>query len=152
MNKAWNAFTWVLIVTVQIVVGYGLVILINSLTQKPPVVTVQQFLLIPFSIWLGYLTGIYGIGMLGLVLKKIEPRVAGLRLLTTAVLTAVPVLMLIFNGTTVGLENQQQFQAIVMGRMVPYYTQLCAVFSLLGFYVTIWWHRAAPQKAKPDQR
>ncbi len=146
MNKIWNALSWILIVVAQIVIGYGLVYFLNILNYKPQYETIQQFLMIPFSIWLGYLIGVYGIGMLGLGLKKIEPLVAGLRFLTTAVMTAIPMLILIFNAVTMGLEDRQQFQDIVMVRMVPYYTQLCTVFALLGFYVTVWWHRAVPKK------
>lgn len=149
MNKGWDAFSWVVLVVAQIAIGYLLVVILNSIFLKPQIETIQQFLMIPFSIWFGYLIGVYGIGMLGLVLKKVTPLVAGLRLITTAVMTAIPMLVLIFNATTVGLENGQDFQDIVMARMVPYYTQLCAVFALLGFHITVWWQRAAPKKAKP---
>lgn len=149
MNKGWNALSWVLIVVAQIALGYALVSVINSVIYKPQIETITQFLMIPISIFLGYLIGVYGIGMLGLVLKKLKPRVAGLRLFTTAIMTVIPMLMLIFNAVTVGVENRQQFQDIVMVRMVPYYTQLCAVFALLGFYITIWWHKVVPKKTKP---
>lgn len=149
MNKGWNALSWVLIVVAQIALGYALVSVINSVIYKPQIETIAQFLMIPISIFLGYLIGVYGIGMLGLVLKKLKPRVAGLRLFTTAIMTVIPMLMLIFNAVTVGVENRQQFQDIVMVRMVPYYTQLCAVFALLGFYITIWWHKVVPKKTKP---
>lgn len=149
MNKGWNALSWVLIVVAQIALGYALVSVINSVIYKPQIETITQFLMIPLSIFLGYLIGVYGIGMLGLVLKKLKPLVAGLRLFTTAVMTVIPMLMLIFNAVTVGVENRQQFQDIVMVRMVPYYTQLCAVFALLGFYITIWWHKVVPKKTKP---
>lgn len=148
MNKGWNALSWVLIVVAQIALGYALVSVINSVIYKPQIETITQFLMIPISIFLGYLIGVYGIGILGLVLKKLKPRVAGLRLFTTAIMTVIPMLMLIFNAVTVGVENQQQFQDIVMVRMVPYYTQLCAVFALLGFYITIWWHKVVPKKQK----
>ena len=149
MNKGWNALSWVLIVVAQIALGYALVSVINSVIYKPQIETITQFLMIPISIFLGYLIGVYGIGMLGLVLKKLKPRIAGLRLFTTAIMTVIPMLMLIFNAVTVGVENRQQFQDIVMVRMVPYYTQLCAVFALLGFYITIWWHKVVPKKTKP---
>jgi len=149
MNKGWNALTWILIGLAQLAVGYGLVFIINLNIYKPQIETIPQFLLIPLSIWLGYLVGIYSIGMLGLGLKKLKPLVAGLRLFTTAVMAIIPMLVLIFNAVTIGLEDQQQFQELVMVRMVPYYTQLCAVFALLGFYITIWWHKAAPRKSQP---
>jgi len=149
MNKGWNALTWILIGLAQLAVGYGLVFIINLNIYKPQIETIPQFLLIPLSIWLGYLVGIYSIGMLGLGLKKLKPLVAGLRLFTTAVMAIIPMMVLIFNAVTIGLEDQQQFQELVMVRMVPYYTQLCAVFALLGFYITIWWHKAAPRKSQP---
>lgn len=147
MNKRWNTVSWVLILIAQVAVGYGIVFLGTVYINQPETKTLQQFLIIPLTIWLGYLVGVYGIGMLGLSLKKVEPRVSWLRLFTTAVAGLVPVLILIFNAATVGVENQQQFHDLVIVRMVPYYTQLCAVFALLGFYITIWWHRAVPSKA-----
>jgi len=149
MNKGWDALSWILIVLAQIAIGYALVFTINLIIYKPQIETIPQFLTIPLSIWLGYLVGVYGIGMLGLVLKKLEPLVAGLRLFTTAIMTVIPMLMLIFNAVTVGVENRQQFQDIVMVRMVPYYTQLCVVFALLGFYITVWWHKVVPKRTKP---
>jgi hypothetical protein len=148
MKKTWNVLAWILIVAAQIALGYILVLLLTLNNSKPPLETISHFLLTPLFIWLGYLIGIYGIGMLGLVLKKVKPLVPGLRLLTTAILAVLPMLMLIFNAVTVGVENQQQFQDLVINRMVPYYTQLCAVFSLLGFYITVWWHKAVPKKIK----
>ncbi len=148
MKKNWSTLAWVLIVAVQTAVGYGLVSLSGSFTIKSHINTTAQFLMVPLGIWLGYSIGVYGIGMLGLVLKKVKPLVPGLRLLTTAVMTAIPLLILTFNAITVGLENQQQFQGVVIGRMVPYYTQLCLAFSLLGFYVTLWLNKTVPIKAK----
>ncbi len=148
MTKSWAAISWVLICLAQVGVGYALAFLSNVIINQPVAETFGQFLLIPLGIWLGYIIGVYGVGMLGLALKKITPKVPGLRLLTTAILAAIPMLILIFNANAAGVENQAQFQNIIMGRMVPYYTQLCAVFALLGFYITIWWHRVVPAKEK----
>ncbi len=148
MTKSWAAISWVLICLAQIGVGYALAFLSNVIINQPAPGAINQFLQIPLGIWLGYIIGVTGIGMLGLALKKITPMVPGLRLLTTAALAAIPMLILIFNAYTAGFEDQAQFQSLVMGRMVPYYTQLCAVFALLGFYITVWWHRVVPAKEK----
>ncbi len=148
MTKSWAAISWVLICLAQIGAGYVLAFLSNVIINQPVSETFSQFLMIPLGIWLGYIIGVTGVGMLGLALRKITPKVPGLRLLTTGALAAIPMLILIFNAYTVGIENQSDFQSIVVSRMVPYYTQLCAVFALLGFYITIWWHRVVPAKKK----
>ncbi len=148
MNKGWNVLSWILIVVAQVAIGYGLVFLGKGLYDQQQVVTIAQFLVIPTGIWLCYAVGIYAIGMLGLVLKKVTPLVPGIRLMTTMTLAVVPMLMLIFNAVSVGPQNQQQFQGVVIARMVPYYTQLSAAFALFGFYITIWWHKAEPQTGK----
>jgi hypothetical protein len=143
MNEGWNAISWTLIVTAQISVGYSLVSVINSIVIKQQVITITQFFLIPSSIWLGY----HRIARFGV--KELKPLAFGLLLFSAAILTAIPMALLIFNAVNVGVENQQQFQEIVIVRMVPYYTQLCLVFALLGFYITVWWHKAVPQTKKP---
>ncbi len=148
MKKSWNTLLWILILAAQFGIGYALVTLSNTFTIRPRMETIPQFLMVPLGIWLGYLVGVYALGMLVLVLKKVEPVAAGLRLFTTAVLGTLPMLILIFNAVTIGVENQQQFQTLVMARMVPYYTNLCAVFALLGFYITVWWHKVTPKTEK----
>ncbi len=148
MTKSWAAISWVLICLAQIGAGYGLAFISTVIINQPVPKTLSQFLMIPLGIWLGYVIGVTGVGMLGLALKNVKPKVPGLRLLTTGALAAIPMLILIFNAYTAGFEDQAQFQSLVMARMVPYYTQLCAVFALLGFYITIWWHRVVPAKKK----
>lgn len=146
IKQVWNAITWALIVGAQLAVGYALVFIVNLSINTSQIETIAQFLKIPSSIWLGYSIGVYGIGMLGVWLKKYQPLVPLLRLATTATMALIPMLILIFNSVTVGVENQKEFQDLVIVRMVPYYTQLCAVFALLGFYITVWWHKAVPKK------
>jgi len=142
MQKSWDIFTWILILLAQTAAGYFLVLLTRVFIDYSQATTIARFLIIPLSIWLSYSIAVYGIGMLGLWVKKKKPTVAVLRLITTTTLASVPMLMQVFNGVSVGVEDWQQFHDLVIGRMVPYYTQLCAAFALVGFFVTIWWHKA----------
>lgn len=148
MAKSWSTISWVLICIAQMGAGYGLALLSSVIINQPVIETISQLLQIILGIWAGYTLGIFGVGMIGLALKKITPKVPRLRLLTTAALAVIPMLILYLNAVTIGVENQVEFQSIVISRMVPYYTQLCAAFTLLGFYLTIWWHRVIPIKKK----
>ena len=146
MNKARNALAWILVLVGQLAVSYGLITLTNLGFFQSKITSIPQFLPIPFSIWGSYVLGVFGMGMIGLTLMKATPPVVGLRFFTTAVLTAIPMWMLTVNAVTVGVNDLSQFQSIVIARMVPYYTELAAVFALLGFFVTVWWQRATPKK------
>ncbi len=149
MTKRWNTLSWILILVAQYATGYALAYMSNLIINQPEVSTMKQFLLFPLGIWLSYIIGVHGVGMFGLFLKKMKPMIPGLRFLTTAIMAVIPMLILIFNAVTVGVDNNlQQFHDLVMIRRVPYYTQLCAVFALLGFYATVWWHKAVPTKKK----
>ncbi len=148
MNKLLNTLSWVLIGVGQIGVSYLLITLATLSIFQTKIVTMQQFIMVPLSIWGSYVVGVFGVGMLGLKLQKVKPLVPGLRLAATAVTTALPMFMLGFNAAAVGVQNQPQFQDIVIVRMVPYYTELCAVFALLGFFVTVWWNRVVPKKGQ----
>jgi len=148
LNKCWTALSWILILAGQIAAGFALVSLAGLLVDTSSLRSLTQFMLTPVSIWLAISLSVYSIGMLGLVLKKVKPLVMWLRLATTLVLAAAPMILLTVNAAVVGVENTQDFNSIVLGRMLPYYTQLGFVFALLGFFVTVWWHRAVPDKMK----
>jgi hypothetical protein len=150
LKKGWIAFSWFLILVVQIIVGFVLVSLTALLIDTTNLRSLTQFILTPLSIWLAISLSVYGVGMIGLVFKKVKPLVALLRLATTLILAAVPMIILTINAAVVGVENTQEFGSIVLARMVPYYTQLAYVFALLGFFVTIWWHKAVPARVKTN--
>jgi heme/copper-type cytochrome/quinol oxidase subunit 3 len=148
MKKTWNVLTWILIVAAQLIFSYWLVSYFTADKSSAQIETMSQFSMIPLIIWVGYVLVVYGLGMLGLLLYKFKPARAGLRFLSTAIMTAIPMLILIFNAQTVGLGNRLEFQHLVMDRMIPYYTQLGLAFALLGFYITVWWQKAPPRKTK----
>jgi hypothetical protein len=144
MKKPWIVFAWILIVTAQIAFSYSLVYVFNTSIYNPQIETASQFLLIPIFVWLISLIGFYGIGMVGLAVMKVKPLRAGLRFLATAIMALFPMLILVFNAFSVGIQSQT-FQDIIMRRMVPYYSQLDLVFALLGFYITLWWKKSKPK-------
>jgi hypothetical protein len=149
LKKIWNILSWILIFGTQVGAGYAIVSLSKQLISTD-FKTITQFLIIPIMIWLGYSLGIYGIGMIGLVLKRVKPLFPILRLATTMLMAAAPMVMLTFNAFTLGLANPQEFDALVMARMVPYYTQLCVVFAMLGFFITVWWQKNTRLQMKPQ--
>jgi len=144
MNKTRNIVTWVFIVIGQIAFVYLFIYLFGLLRNNLNVNPTLHFILIAISIWLGALLGTYIIGIVGLILKKEKPLKAGLRFLVTTLLALVPMLVLIYNGFAVGIDNSPDFQNIVLNKMIPYYTQMSLIFALLGFYVTLWWKKIKP--------
>jgi hypothetical protein len=108
-SKASDSIVWILIVLAQLVAGYGLAALLGLARGEAGVETTAQFLSIPLQIWLGYSVGVSAVGVLGMALKKETPLMPGLRFMTTATLALVPMLVLVFNALTIGVENQEPF-------------------------------------------
>lgn len=146
MKKFWTIFAWAVTLTAQITLSFVLVELFKSTLVPATITTDAEFLTIPLTIWVSFLIGIFGLGMLSLVMRKITPYYTLLRFLGTLVMALLPMVLLVFLGLSAGLENTVEFQEIVLGRMVPYYTQLNIVFSLLGFYLPSWFKRNAPNR------
>lgn len=146
MKKFWTIFAWAVTLTAQITLSFVLVELFKSTLVPATITTDAEFLTIPLTIWVSFLIGIFGLGMLSLVMRKIKPYYTLLRFLGTLVMALLPMVLLVFLGLSAGLENTVEFQEIVLGRMVPYYTQLNIVFSLLGFYLPSWFKRNAPNR------
>jgi hypothetical protein len=146
MKKFWTIFGWAVTLAAQITISFVLVELFNATLVPETITTVAEFLTIPLTIWASFLIGIFAIGMLSLVMRKIKPYYTTLRFLGTLVMAVLPMVLLVFLGLSAGLENTVEFQEIVLDRMVPYYTQLNIVFSLLGFYLPSWFKRNAPER------
>jgi hypothetical protein len=145
MKKFWSIVSWGLLVIAQLLLSFLLVSIAKTYILPKPVSAVWEFLAYPLSIWLSFILGVFGVGIVGIILLKLEPRRAGLRVLSTSILALIPMVVLIVLGLTVGIENQENFSNIVLGRMVTYYTQLTVVFSLIGFYIPNWFSKIAPK-------
>jgi hypothetical protein len=105
-------------------------------------------LIIPLSIWVSFIIGVYGIGILSIAIRKLTPLQAGLRLISTALLELIPLIVLTSLGLTVAFEDPVNFREVVLGKMVPYYTNLNVAFSLMGFYIPTWFRFIRSQKEK----
>jgi len=147
MKKFWQITGWVVSIAVQIGVSFLLVELFQRFFYPAEINTAGQFLTIPLMIWISFLIGIYGFGILGLLIRKSDNLQALTRLASTAFMALIPMLLLIFLGLSAGIENEQEFEEIVLGRMVPYYTQLNVVFSLIGFYIPSWFQMLKTEKS-----
>lgn len=145
MAKFWMVFGWGITLIAQVALSFLLVEVFNLAVVPTAITTDGEFIIIPLTIWSSYLVGVFGIGMLSLIIRKMKPYYTLLRLVGTLVMALIPMAILVFLGLTVGIENQTEFQEIVLDRMVPYYTQLNVVFSLLGFYLPSWFKNMAPK-------
>lgn len=146
MKKFWPTLGWIVTISIQILISFIILEIFRATVFPLEITMVREFLIIPLAIWLSFTLGAYGAGILGLMINKSKPFYAGLRFISTAVMAVIPMLILIFLGLSVGIENTQDFQEIVLGRMVPYYTQLNVVFSILGFYLPSWFKNFKSKK------
>ena len=146
MKKFWQITGWVITIAFQIGASFLLVELFQRSFYPGEINTAGQFLKIPLMIWFSFMIGVYGIGIVGLLFHRSEKLQTLLRLASTAFMALIPMLLLIFLGLSAGIENEQEFEEIVLGRMVPYYTQLNVVFSLIGFYIPSWFKKLKTEK------
>ncbi len=146
MKKFWQIFGWALTLILQILLSLLLVELLSLWIVPASIETPRDFLLIPLTIWFSFLIGVFGIGILSLIIRKMAPYHTLIRLIGTLVMALIPMVLLGYLGLTIGLENQKEFQEVVMGKMVSYYTHLNLVFSLLGFYLLSWFNKLTPKK------
>jgi hypothetical protein len=147
MKQFWRIFGWAVTIAAQILLSFVLVELFKMWIVPVSIKTLDAFLILASTIWFSFLVGVFGIGVLSLVIRKMQPYHTLIRLFGTLIMALIPVVILVFLGLSVGLENEIDFQEIVLARMVPYYTQLNIVFSLLGFYLPTWFKKFSPQKA-----
>jgi hypothetical protein len=152
MKKFWNIFGWIISISLQILISFLLLELLKLFFYPDIIRTSMEFLVIPLVIWVSFFVGVFGVGMLSLLIRKVTPLNPGLRLLSTALMIIIPLSILIFLGLTVGIENQKDFEEIVLGRMVTYYSQLTVVFSLLGFYIPTWFKALQPKTKKTSKK
>ncbi len=148
MKKFWEIFSWGITICAQIALSFLTLAGLRNWIFPTSVTSLGAFLIIPFSIWISFIIGFYGIGMLSMILRKIKPLKAGLRLISTAALALIPLVVLTSLSMSVGFEEPVDFRNIVLGRMVPYYTNLNVAFSLIGFYIPTWSKYVKSQQGK----
>ncbi|MEA3326014.1 MAG: hypothetical protein U9R53_01695 [Chloroflexota bacterium] len=90
MKKFWNIFGWVISIILQIAVCLLVLDIFRQFVFPNPVTKTGEFLVIPLLIWISFVVGVYGIGILSLLIRKITPLKAGLRFLSSAGLALVP--------------------------------------------------------------
>lgn len=148
MKKFWKIFGWGITIVLQIGLSFLILEQLRNWIVPTWVTNLSTYSIIPLSIWVSFLIGVYGVGILSMAIRKIMPLQAGLRLVSTAALALIPLIVLTFLGLTVGFDDPAEFREIVIGRMVPYYTNLNVAFSFLGFYIPTWFKFVKAQKEK----
>lgn len=148
MKKFWKIFGWGITIGLQIGLSFLILEQLRNWIVPTWVTNLSTYLIIPLSIWVSFIIGVYGIGILNMAIRKLTPLQAGLRLISTALLALIPLIVLTFLGLTVGFEEPVNFREVVLGKMVPYYTNLNIAFSLMGFYIPTWFRFIRSQKEK----
>jgi len=148
MKKFWKIFGWGITIGLQIGLSFLILEQLRNWIVPTWVTNLSTYLIIPLSIWVSFIIGVYGIGILSMAIRKLTPLQAGLRLISTALLALIPLIVLTFLGLTVGFEEPVNFREVVLGKMVPYYTNLNIAFSLMGFYIPTWFRFIRSQKEK----
>jgi hypothetical protein len=148
MKKFWKIFGWGITIGLQIGLSFLILEQLRNWIVPTWVTNLSTYLIIPLSIWVSFIIGVYGIGILSIAIRKLTPLQAGLRLISTALLELIPLIVLTSLGLTVGFEDPVNFREVVLGKMVPYYTNLNVAFSLMGFYIPTWFRFIRSQKEK----
>jgi len=148
MKKFWKIFGWGITIGLQIGLSFLILEQLRNWIFPTWVTNLSTYLIIPLSIWVSFIIGVYGIGILSMAIRKLTPLQAGLRLISTALLALIPLIVLTSLGLTVGFEDPVNFREVVLGKMVPYYTNLNVAFSLMGFYIPTWFRFIRSQKEK----
>ena len=137
-------------IALQVAAGYGLFYLVRVLWVNAEITDMRGFITILVAMAGSFQLAAWVIGMLGVLLRKQKPAKPLARFLGTLGGAVVPVLILAYLGSTIGFADAKTFQSVVVGRMIPYYTNLTMVFSIAGFYLREWFSRVVkPKPAKP---
>ncbi len=147
-NGSLSIIVWILIIALQIAAGYGLFYFVRILLIPAEITNSGAFIKIMAVMVLSFAIAAWIIGLIGLWIKKIKPLKSGFRLLTALGLALIPVLILAYLGNTVGFDDLSIFTEIVVGKMIPYYTNLTMVMSILGFFLQEWFSKVIKPKKK----
>ena len=147
--KPVSLIIWSIIIALQIAAGYGLFYLLRILLIPAEITNSGAFVKIMAVLIHSCAIAAWLIGIIGLwVIRKSKPTKVGFRLLTALGLALIPVLILAYLGNTVGFDDLSIFNEIVVGKMIPYYTNLTMVMSILGFYLPEWFSKVVKPKKK----
>ncbi|MFZ3070653.1 MAG: hypothetical protein WA110_05985 [Anaerolineaceae bacterium] len=138
VKKALPTIIWIVVIVLQVLAGYETFALVRVLLVPVVIKDRSSFFILAAALVLSISIAVWLVGLLGLRLRKVKPAKAWLRLLATFGLALVPCLIMVYLGTTVGFKDLEIFQDVVVGRMIPYYTNLALVLGMLGFYVSEW--------------
>jgi len=148
-NQRVGLAGWVLTILGQVVAALALVFLLLSVVWRgEPAVTLGQFLLLVFSMWFGFVVGVYGAGLAILRRRQAIDLQARARLISTAGAALIPFLALFILGATVTPGNQVDFQRVVMETWQPILASLGLVLAVVGFYVPSWLRHPRPSGRK----
>lgn len=148
-NGSVSIIVWILIIALQITAGYGLFYFVRILLIPAEITNSGAFIKTMTVMVLSFAIAAWIIGLFGLwVIRKSKPTKVGFRLLTALGLALIPVLILAYLGNTVGFDDLSIFTEIVVGKMIPYYTNLTMVMSILGFYLPEWFSKVVKPKKK----
>lgn len=141
-DKPWEKIIkvagWTVIVLLQIIAAGGIALSLSGLWPIEEVTTMDKFSLIIGTIFEGFIAGVYGVGMLSLVLHRSKTIKAGLRLLFTAGCASIPFLSLFIIGWYVKPCDQPIFQRWVMEFYQPLPVQSGLALAVLGFWIPDW--------------
>lgn len=138
---------WFVIVLLQIIAAGVMVMLFSGWWTTEEISTLGQFSLIIWSIFLGFVIGVYGVGILSLVLRRFKSIQAGLRFLFTTGCALIPFLALFIIGLCVNPSHQPQFQKLVMEFWQPLLAIIGLALAITGFW-TPGWIRKKPQNVQ----
>ena len=129
---------WLITILAQIVLAGVVVMLLSVVWYVETVSSLWEFIRVVFFIWLGFVVGVYGIGMGSLRMRKTTFMGARTRLFSTIVITMIPFLALLVIGMVVGPGNQPSFQVTVMEKLQPIFASFGLLAAVIGFYLPGW--------------
>lgn len=142
-NSLKSLLAWLGTVVAQWIGANLCVFLFSFLWYSEHPTSLTQFLSFVAFIGAGFLSGVYGVGMLILMRRKPAELLARTRFITTLVCIVVPLLALAIIGWQITLGDQTEFQNEVIGGWQPNLAQIALWLSILGFHLPGWLKRSS---------
>jgi hypothetical protein len=130
-------FGWLVTIILQVAVSYLIIFLITIIFAGVDTTSRIGWLASLLVIWLGYVIGIYLVGMVALRwVWKGERRLPAQRLIGTAVGALIPLLILLLIGFSVPVvATGTQFYDLITNNWQPIMAQASLFIGIVGFYV-----------------